>query len=77
MNEALGGQLYIRPDFIDGDIWHGQAQDVGPVALKFSTFKICDFVTYNKDNIYKTENFDGEVVDVVLYEYVDYDKDEL
>lgn len=77
MSEALGGQLFIRPDFIVGDIVSGQVQDVGPIALKFSTFKICDFVTYNKDHILKLAKFNGEVVHVVLYEYVDYDRNEL
>ena len=77
MSEALGAGIYSRPDFMNGDIWHSQVQGVCPTALKFSTFKICDFVTYNKENIYKSENFNGEVVHVVMYQYVDYDRNEL
>lgn len=75
MSEALGGHLFIKPIFSDGVMWYGQVEDVGPIAIKFSTFKICDFVTYNKDSIYKSEIFNGEIVHIVLYENVDYDRE--
>jgi len=76
MSNALGGQLFIKSITSDGETKYGQVEDVGPVAIKFSTFKICDIVTYNKDDIYKTDMINGEIVDVVLYEHVDYDRGE-
>lgn len=76
MSEALGGQLFVKELFTDGDIVYGQVQSTGPVAIKFSTFKICDLVTYNKGDIYKTDMFNAEIVDVILYEYVDYDRED-
>jgi len=75
MIKALGGQLFTKPIYNDGDVWYSEVEDVGPVAIKFSTFKICDLVTYNKNSIYKSEIFNGEIVHIVLYEHVDYDRD--
>jgi len=75
MSNALGGQLFVKPIMDDGETKYGEVEDVGPVAIKFSTFKICDLVTYNKNAVYKTDMFNGEIVDVILFEYVDYDKE--
>ena len=76
MTSAVGGQLFIKPIMDDGDIKYGEVEDVGYVAIKFSTFKICDIVTYNKDKVYKSVMFNGDIVDVVLYNFVDYDRSE-
>ena len=70
MSEALGDQFFIEPLSRDGDLWTGRVVDRGAKALKFSTIKECDKVTYLNDSIKGRTKYGNVNVHIVWYEDV-------
>lgn len=71
MTNALGDQVFVTPiSRDDNGVITGQISDLGFKVQKFSTYKLCNWVTYNENDIIKNIKFQGDMVHVVSFENI-------
>jgi hypothetical protein len=70
MINALGDQVFITPISKENNIWTGQIVDIGFKVQKFSTYKLCNWVTYEDENIIRNAKFQGDMVHIVSFENI-------
>ena len=70
MSEPEGDFLYSKPLSLDGDKWHGRIVAVGFKVTKFTTYKKCDFIIYNDEDIVETLIYEDEQVHKLWYQNI-------
>lgn len=62
MSEPVGDFLYSNPSELNGNVWSGRIVATGYKVDKFTTYRKCDFITYNNDDIVETLTYEGNQV---------------
>lgn len=70
MTNAQGDQIFITPITKENDTWTGQIVDVGFKAQKFSTYKLCNWVMYEDEDIIRNAKFQGDMVHIVAFQNI-------
>jgi hypothetical protein len=70
MINALGDQVFITPIKKEDDVWTGQIVDLGFKVTKFSTYKLCNWVRYDDEDIIKNAKFQGDMVHIISFENI-------
>ena len=70
MSEPVGDFLYSRPLELDGNRWRGRIVATGFKVDKFTTYRVCDFILYNDEDIVETVMYEGEQVHKLWYQNI-------
>lgn len=70
MNEALGDYVFIEPIERDGDQWTGKIVATGAKVIVYSTYHICNIVTYQDMDIRRTVTYNELRVHEITFEKI-------
>lgn len=70
MNEAIGNYVYSLPIERDSDIWSGRIQSIGKGVEVNTTYRVCNFIAYDNNDIVDTLFYNNEMVHKLWYKNI-------